>query len=155
MKKYSLPGRLQRGAAAVEFALLIPVFVFVLIFPVLLGRCMWHYTAAQKAAYDAARYMSTISAQEMREPDLAMTAADIATEIAATEVEQLSPGGNNKITIQVACGGLSCIGVHSDALPETVTVSVQISMYDPIFRMNLGRYGLSIGAQYEMRYMAR
>ncbi len=155
MKKYSLPGRLQRGAAAVEFALLIPIFVVVMIFPLLLGRCLWHYTAAQKAAHDAARYLSTISAQEMREPALTVAAADIATQIAAMELEQLNPGGDNNIMIQVACGGYPCVGVRGSTLPETVGVLVRINVHDPIFGMDLGRYGLEIGAQYEMRYMAR
>lgn len=155
MKKHHSLSRRQCGAAAVEFALLLPMFVLMLTFPLLLGRCLWHYTAAQKAAYDAARYLSTVSVQEMREPALAITAADIARQIAAIELAQLSPGGDDGVTIMVACGGLPCLGVRAGALPETVTVAVRIDLQDPIFRMDLGRYGLPIGAQYEMRYMGR
>lgn len=155
MKKHLSPGRLQRGATAVEFAFLIPIFVVLMIFPLLLGRCLWHYTAAQKAAHDAARYLSTISVQEMREPALAISAADIARQIAAIELNQLNPGRDDGITIMVACGGLPCAGVRGSPLPETVTVSVRMHLHDPIFGMDVGRYGLPIGAQYEMRYMGR
>jgi len=147
--------RVQRGAAAVELALLLPIFVVVLTFPLLLGRCLWHYTAAQKAAHDAARYLSSIPAQEMREPALAITAADIASEIATLELAHLSPGDDNQVTVLVACGGLPCRGVRTSALPETVTVSVSINLYDPVFGMIVGRYGLPIGAHYETRYLGR
>lgn len=126
-----------------------------LTFPLLLGRCLWHYRAAQKAAHDSARYLSSISAQEMREPALAIAAADIASQIAMLELDQLIPGDDNQVSVLVACGGLPCRGVRTSALPETITVSVSINLYDPVFGKIIGRYGLPIGAQYEMRYLGR
>lgn len=154
MKRYSF-NRIQRGAAAVEFAVLLPIFLALMTVPLLTARCLWHYTAAQKAAFDAARYLSGISAQEMREPALAMAAADIAKEIIETEIEALRPGGNYDIAVEIQCGDNQCRGVRSGTLPDTVTVGVSMNMYDQIFGLSTGRYGVPIEARYEMRYVGR
>lgn len=155
MRPHSLFNRIQRGSAAVEFALLLPIFLAVLTVPLLTARCLWHYTAAQKAAYDAARYLSGISVQEMREPALAIAAADIAQRIVQTEIESLQPGGMYGIEVVVSCGGDPCRGVRNNALPDTVTVAVSMNMYDQIFGIDTGRYGVPIEARYEMRYVGR
>lgn len=155
MKRHFRFNRIQRGAAVVEFALLLPIFLAILTVPLLTARCLWHYTAAQKAAHDAARYLSGISAQEMREPDLARAAADIAEDIVETEIAGLAPGGAYDIDVVVECGGDPCRGVRTSALPDTVTVSVSMNMYDHIFGFDTGRYGVPIEARYEMRYVGR
>ena len=148
MKHYFQFNRIQRGAAAVEFALLLPIFLVILTVPLLTARCLWHYTAAQKAAFDAARYLSGISAQEMREPALALAAADIAKYIIDTEIESLQPGENYDIEVEILCGGNQCRGVRSGALPDTVTVSVSMNIFDQIFGVDAGRYGVPIEARY-------
>ena len=52
--------RRQRGIAAVELALVLPVLFILVMFPLYLGRVYWHYTAIQYAAQDAARYLSCL-----------------------------------------------------------------------------------------------
>jgi Flp pilus assembly protein TadG len=45
----------QRGVAAVEFAILVPLLLILLTAPLYIGRVLWHYTVIHKAAHDAAR----------------------------------------------------------------------------------------------------
>jgi len=149
-----LPHRRQHGASAVELALILPLFVLLLAFPLFLGRYFWHYTAAQKAAQDAARYLSSVSAQEMREPALALAAASLAGEIVRIETAELETGGLRP-QVDIQCGGAGCQGVMSGPLPETVTVMVTMHMRDHLLGMDLGRYGLRLQARSEMRYVGQ
>lgn len=155
MKHHFPLRRIQRGAAAVEFALLLPLFLVIVTVPLVTARCLWHYTAAQKAAFDAARYLSGISAQEMREPALAVAAADIAREIVETEIEALKPGGTYYVAVDIRCGDNQCREVRAGTLPDTITVGVSMNMYDQIFGVSTGRYGVPIEARYEIRYAGR
>lgn len=144
----------QRGAAAVELALLLPIFVFIMSFPLFLGRYFWHYTAVQKATQDAARYLSTISEQEMRDPVLAESAAALAASIVQMEISELDSGGQRP-RIAVLCGEDPCQGVTSSSLPETVTVGIRMDMVDHIFGLDSGRYGLRLNVRYEVRYVGK
>lgn len=146
------PIRRQRGATAVELAVCLPLFVLLLAFPLFLGRTFWHYTAAQKAAQDAARYLSSVTAQEMREPLLAQAAAGLAGEIVRTELAELETGGLRP-QVDIQCGGMRCQGVMSGPLPQTVSVLVTVQMRDHLLGMELGRYGLRLQARSVMRYV--
>lgn len=144
----------QRGAAAVEFAILLPVLVLVLTFFIFFARFFWHYTVAQKAAYDGARYISTISEQEMRDGVLAPAAAAIAAEIVRAEIEELRPGRGARPRVVIQCGGEPCDGVRDAALPRTVSVTVRMDMFDDIFKVvDVGRYGLLISGRAELHYV--
>ena len=142
----------QRGAAAVELALVLPVFVLLLSFLIFLGRYFWHYTAAQKATQDATLYLSTISAQEMRDPALAPAAAAIAQQIMQMELADLKTGGLRP-RVEIQCGGEACLGVTSSPLPETVTAIVRMDMFDHIFGLDFGRYGLRLNVRHDARYV--
>jgi Flp pilus assembly protein TadG len=52
--------RRQRGVAAIELALILLFFMALLPFVLLFGRALQVYTALQKSAHDAARYMATV-----------------------------------------------------------------------------------------------
>ena len=99
MRPYFLFNRIQRGSAAVEFALLPPIFLAVRRVLLLTARCL--------------------------------------------------------------CGDNQCRAVRSGTLPDTVTVAVAVAvavsmnMYDQIFGIDTGRYGVPIEARYEMRYVGR
>lgn len=150
----SIPPRMPRqgGAAAVEMALLLPFFVLLMSLALFLGRYFWHYTAAQKAAQDASRYLSTISEQEMRDEALAPAAAEIARDIIDMELAGLNTGGTAP-RVDVQCGNEACLGFTGAALPVTVTVIVRMDMHDHIFGMDLGRYGVRMVARSEVRYV--
>lgn len=145
----------QRGVAAVELALLLPIMILFLSFPLFFARYFWHYTVAQKAAQDAARYMSTISAQEMKTGSLAQSALAIANDIASTELAELSPGSAPP-TVTFYCGGYSCTGTGARPLPDTVLVRVTMDMFDNILGLvDTGRYGWPITVDVEMRYVGK
>lgn len=60
MVKNTVTGRVrsERGAAAVEFALVLPVLLLVVAGAVEFGRAFWFYDALSKATRDATRYIS-------------------------------------------------------------------------------------------------
>jgi hypothetical protein len=142
----------QRGSAAIEVALVLPIFLLFLMVPLYYARCFWHYTTAQKAAQDAARYLSQVSAAEMRSKTLAKAAGDLALKIAQKEIAELAPGSTIDPPI-VQCDDLPC-GSKIGKAPSTVRVFITFSMVDNIFGVvSLGRYGLVITADVTMRYV--
>jgi hypothetical protein len=148
-----LPGvpKRERGSAAVEFVLLVPILVTLLTFPVFYARCFWHYTVAQKAAQDAVRYMAGVPAAEMRSRKLAGEAQKMAEEIIKLEIAELAPGMNFDPP-QVTCDGLSC-GSSTGKTPTKVRAYISFGMADTFFGVvDTGRYGLLITADVTMRY---
>jgi len=142
----------ERGVAAVEAAILLPIFLICLTFPVFFAQYYWHYTVAQKAAQDAARYLSTVSAQEMRSKPLAKAAAAVANEIVRTEVGELSPGTDIDDPV-IQCGTIPC-GSKAGTVPSTVRVLVTFGMKDTFFGVvDTGRYGLDITADVTLHYV--
>jgi Flp pilus assembly protein TadG len=142
----------ERGIAAVEAAVLLPILLICLTFPVFFARYFWHYTVAQKAAQDAARYLSTVSAQEMRSKTLAKAAAAVATEIVRTEMGELSPGTDIDDPF-IECGNAPC-GFKAGTVPSTVRVLISFGMKDTFFGVvDTGRYGLDITADVTRHYV--
>lgn len=150
------PRRAQGGASAVELALILPILVTMMSAPLFLAIFYWHYTAAHKAAYDAARYLSTISEAEMRRPALALAARDTATAIVNAEIAELGfRDGPAKIAF--VCGTANyCDGVGSQPLPPTITVGVQLFVRDTLFnQIDTGEFGWSIAANATVRYTGK
>jgi Flp pilus assembly protein TadG len=147
------PRTREGGAAAIELALLLPLLLVVLGPLILYARYMWHYTVAQKAAQDAALYISGISAAEMKSRTLAGYAKSIAIEIARREVAELSPG-EEIVDADVICDTNTC-GFKSGAVPQTVTVTVAFNLTDTFFNTYLGPYGLPVSASITMRYAGK
>ncbi|WLI91406.1 pilus assembly protein [Massilia sp. R2A-15] len=145
--------RRQQGVAAVELAFLLPILLIFFTVPLFFSVYFWHYTAAQKAAQHAARYLSTISAQEMRSATLATAAGATASTIAQTVTSELHMGAA-PATVEVYCGRVRCTGVGSRPLPDTVFVSVRLDMFDQFFgAVETGRYGWPVTAEVEMSYV--
>lgn len=150
------PAILQRkreaGVAAIELAFLLPILIVFLLFPIFLSRCLWHYTVAQKAAQNAARYLSTVPRSEMMSPAFAEEAGDLAIEIASREIAELAPGSN--ITGPTAyCNTLVCGELGTGTVPQTVRVRLTFTMSDPLGLIDFGWYGLRITADHTMRYV--
>jgi len=145
----------QRGVAAVEMAIVLPIFILLLAAPLFFARYFWHYTAAQKAAHDAARYLSTVSQVEMRTPDAGgvPAAARLAEQIALIETAELDPGRLAPF-VDVYCGSTRCNGL---TLPTQVRVFVQMRVQDTIFDlftyMFTGEDGILLTADVTMRYV--
>lgn len=141
----------EAGAAAVELAILMPILVVFMLMPLFFARCLWHYTAAQKAAQDAARYLSTVPRAEMMSSVFAKEAAELAAEIARREIADLSP--DSEITGPTAyCNTLVCGELETGTVPTTVRVRLSFTMSDPLGLVDFGWYDLRITADHTMRY---
>ncbi|CAN7443534.1 TadE family protein [Massilia sp. LjRoot122] len=146
------PGKRETGVAAIELAILLPILVALIFFPLFFARCLWHYTAAQKAAQDAARYLSTVPRSEMMSPGFAEEAGDLAIEIARREIAELAP--DSEITGPRAfCDAENCGDLGEGTLPRTVRVRLTFTMSDPFGMVDVGWYGVRITANHTMRYV--
>jgi hypothetical protein len=146
MQLNSTRGR-QSGSAAVELALIIPILLLFLSFPIFISKCLWHYTVIQKAAQDSVRYFSTIPKQSMREPSLIVGEVALTKRIAQIEMQDLRPG-KTAPTIEVHCDNGDCNGTAGRELPQYVTVKIKANMFDTIFGVvSTGRYGIPITAE--------
>lgn len=145
--------RRQHGVAAVELALLMPILIVLLAVPFIAAIYMWHYSAAQKAAQNAARYISTISVQEMRAGNLALAAEAITLQLVQTQIAELSFAASTP-AVAVSCSNFRCSGVGGGPLPPRVSVTVRMALFDQIFTMvDTGRYGLPINIEVEVPYV--
>jgi hypothetical protein len=125
-----LPRR-SRGGVAVEFAILLvtvlpPLLAGVLFF----GRYFWHYTVAEKAARDTARFVAAASPAELKTTGPGATPPIVAAakSIGDAEVAELNPG-TYPAAVAVLCDGLPCFAHRP--VPQSVTVWVSMSMEDP------------------------
>jgi len=142
----------QGGAAAVEAAIVMVLLVTFLTFPVFYARIFWHYTVANKAAQDAARYLSTVSAREMASRTLSKAAGDLAIEIARTEIAELGPE-TRMDAIVVYCGVAPC-GSNAGITPSTVKVTVTLHIFDTFFGVvDTGRDGWTLTADVTLPYV--
>lgn len=150
MKNTSSKRSKQRGAAAAELAVILPVLLRWIFVPLSIGRSFWHYTAAQKAAQDSARYLSTISVQELREDELAEQAAAVAKNIALAGIQEHNPGTREPEIIM--CGDDPCTGTGALPVPENVRVTVRMRYFDMLGLIDAGRYGITINAVSVVNY---
>lgn len=143
--------RRQRGIAAVELALVMPVLFVLVMFPLYLGRVYWHYTAIQYAAQDAARYLSKVPVSEFQTPRVvAMTAA--ASAIAAQDLAELAPG-YAPYMIALECSGGPCTG--GSTRPTSVNVKIRVVMEDIFFSNYTGTTDLTLTADVTYPYVGR
>lgn len=152
MNPANLIRRRQNGAAAVELALILPVLLLLILTLLFIGMVFWHYTVVAKASQDAARYLSSITPQEMREPVLAEQAVAVVRQIVAMETSDLYLGAG-PLRVEVFCGpSRECNGVMDDPLPEVVTVRVELRLKDIFGYIDTGRYGLPVRYTAQMAY---
>lgn len=119
----------QRGIAAVELALVLPLMVLLLAFPLFLGRVFWHYTVIQHAVQDAARYLSKAPVSEMSNSTRAIAVAAVADAIIAEELAELAPGAV-PYSARISCDVANCVGITK---PVTVQVSIQVLVESSFF----------------------
>lgn len=147
--------RFQGGIAAVEFAVILPALVLLLAFTVFFGRVFWHYTAAQKAAHDAGRYLSSVPLIEMKTPARAANVVLVARAIAEQEVAGLNPGPYPPV-ITIACDTITCDGF---SIPTNINVTVRLAMFDEMLYSVtndiLGDTPLTLTAAVSMRYVGK
>lgn len=141
----------QRGIAAVELALILPVFLILLTFPLFIGRVFWHYSVMERAANNAARYLSAVALSEIQNSSRAPTVIAVANAMAQAEIAELAPGpGPIGITILCDSNG-QCLG---QSIPAAVTVTIQMEVSD-IFFSNLTGLDVPLKASVTYPYLGR
>lgn len=136
--------RRQRGLAAVELAIVMPVLVLLLMFPLYLGRVFWHYTVLQHAAQDAARYLSRVPVSEITNTTRVSIVATMARTIADEEMAELAPGSTAPY-VEVRCGLSACTG---QSKPSTVTVFIELPIEDIFFSVHTYPLVLNVNVAY-------
>ncbi len=131
----------QRGIAAVELALVLPIMLLLLTVPLYFGRVFWHYTAAQKAAQDAALYLSMVPVAELANTTRVRYAVQVAQDIAEAETAELNPGPDRPF-VSVTCDDWACDGFSA---PATIGVSVHLKMVDTFFPAITALFGADGG----------
>lgn len=139
----------EKGSAAVEMAIVLPILVLLLTTLVFFARVFWYYSVMQKAAQDTTRFLSTATQVEMRATGAPMAA--VARSIAEAETAVLRPVADD-FAIDVQCNFASC----GFAVPVTVRTVIQMRMSDKIFgpitSAFYGSDGLVLTADVTMRY---
>lgn len=146
------PTRFQRGVAAIEFALLMPVLLVFLTLPIFFARVFWHYTIVQKAGQDAVRYLSTVPKSEMMSRNSAREAGELARQIIQRQLADVAPG-LEFTEPNIHCNTGDCGTLLAGRTPDTVRVQFSIALYDPFNQVDLGWYGLQINVDYTMDYV--
>jgi cbb3-type cytochrome oxidase subunit 3 len=137
-------------------AVILPVFLVLLAVPLFLAVVFWCYSAGQKAAHDAARYLSTATQAEMRTYGGGFgesTVAATARWIAQQELEGILPFTDG-IPITVECNASTC---GAAAVPATVHVQVRIGLHDTFFDSittdAIGDTGMEVASDVTLRYV--
>lgn len=110
-------GTKEGGSAAVEFAVVLPLLLFVLAGIVGLGRILWYYDALAKATRDGARVMSMADLSDAGKRSAALAAAQSRVKLAA-DAAGLPPV--LPANVRVLCDATAC----STAAPASVSVEI-------------------------------
>ena len=124
----------HQGSVAVEMAIILPIMVMLLTGLVWLAQVFWYYSVMQKAAYDAARFLSTATPTEIAtlgEGNTAAPIARLAISIAEERTAVMDHITEGKL-IDVDCDFRTC-GL---AIPATVRVSITMRMPLPLIADN-------------------
>lgn len=138
----------ERGAAAVEMAILMPVLLSMLVAPFFLAVYFWHYSAIYKTACSGARFLSTVSVREMNSPELSEAMAAQVQKLIDEGLADLHPAARPLVDIH--CDGMTC----GDGPPREVLVRIRLRLFDNYFgNFYTGDRGLLIQAVVRMRYV--
>lgn len=149
MKLMDRRGSRTGGVAAVEFALLIPLVVVLMTFPLYIGWYQYHVITAQTAAHNAVRYLSKIPLSEMTHPSRAPVVVAVAQQMASAMLADLRPYEPPSITI--SCNNFNCSG---NARPTTVSVNIQMTV-DDIFFPSITQMSYPILVTAQLPYLGR
>jgi Flp pilus assembly protein TadG len=141
----SRSARRTRGSVAVETAIILPIMALLISGLVWFAQVFWYYSVLQKAAYDAARLLSTATPVEITTlgPNNMAPIAQLVHAI-TTERTSVTDKVKEKLLIDVQCDFSTC-GL---AVPSTVRVAIRMTMPFPIIENN----SLMLTSDVTMRY---
>lgn len=128
----------QRGIAAVEFAIILPILILLMVFPIFIARALMHYSVAAKAAQSASMYLATVPLQEMESHDRKTAAVALAKAIVDITVDELHPGGEYPVSVDVDCDEQECTGPLA---PTEIRIILKIWMFDDFNNEMVNAFG--------------
>lgn len=128
-----------------ELAVIMPILIMLLAFPVFFGRLYMHYTVIQKAAHSAAVYYAGVAASDLNTQARAFEVEKVAIGLINDQIAQLRPGNNTVPFYQLRCDDGPC----GWATPTNITVHIRLTMYDDIFNNFTWLIGISDGIDLE------
>lgn len=138
----------QKGVAAIEMAVMLPLLILIFTGLVEYGRLMWHYDALAKATRDAARFL----ADEPLDSNNKIPVSSISDARNMVGNAATAAGVEGLVTaddVDVTCVPAGCV------TPHTVTVSVSypfaIGGWVPVFGM--ANINTTLSPHTTMRYM--
>lgn len=165
--KVTKRGRSERGAAAVEFAVILPILLLVVGGAVEFGRAFWFYDTLSKATRDAARYISmancysgeSATACQTRLGDVADKAKAMVTTVATESHLTNFSDGNINVLCDGSASKCDDLTDPTKARPVYVTVAIvnygiRLGEWLPLAYFGEGAgYDLGIQPYTIMRYM--
>lgn len=119
----------EDGVAAIELALIMLFFMALLPFVLLFGRALLAYTALQKSAHDAARYLATMPLPQMANADAAEQGVTFARQMVRQAMLESWPGmSSGKINVDCIYNDdfYSCGNYPTAPLQVRIKVSVDM-----------------------------
>lgn len=113
-------GGRQKGAAAVEFALVIVILLLILAGIIEFGRAFWYYDALTKATRDGARFMTTVAK------------GNIGTAAAAPANIPPYTSGNPLTVRSIVVNAANAANVSPVLTPGNVSVSCQDAVFQTV-----------------------
>ncbi len=120
--------RLQRGAAAVEFAIVISLLMLITGGIIEFGRVLWYLDALTKATRDGARLMSEAPKMEMGNY-VGTTQGLVQNEAAAASLSPALALAKIAVQCDYGAGWVACTNAASQAVPGPLYVTVAITGY--------------------------
>lgn len=127
----------QRGAAAVELALLLSATIVLMPAVALFARVFFQYSVAKEASRDAALYMATLSPTAVRDPIERARAIGVAQQMVASAAVAGGMSGTTLVgPATVSCDDHTCMGL----VPDTFEVEVTFVIDDAAFNALTGQW---------------
>lgn len=145
----------EQGSVTIEMAFSLTILTLFLTVPLFFAQVFWYYSVAQKAAHDAARFLSTASRLEIAAVgtgDSDAPVAVLARQIVLAETDEIRPMLDAR-PIAVQCDLTQC-GL---SVPQTVRVQVRMKISDKIFSVITDEFtngqGIILTADSTMNYV--
>jgi Flp pilus assembly protein TadG len=129
--------RFQRGAAAVELALILSATIVLMPAVALFARVFFEYSIMKEATRDAAAYLAGLPAASVKDDSERARAIGVAQRMVAEAAAGAGMDGSTTVeAAYVECDNHSCAGL----VPEVFGVTVTFTIDDVVFNALTGRW---------------